>query len=91
MIHTFTVWAEHGCAASLPPETLMHHHILGDLLDGDYLLVTTETALALYEARQLDLVTFGLLNEDVQRDVRDYMRRQIEAKRRGGQGEGVGT
>lgn len=53
--------------------------------------VSTETALALYEAGRLDVWTYGLLNDDVQRDVRDHMRAQVEAKRRGsGSGEGAG-
>lgn len=88
---TFTVWAESGPVTALPPETVIHHHLMGDLLRGDYLLVSTETALALYEAGRLDVWTYGLLNDDVQRDVRDHMRAQVEAKRRGsGSGEGVG-
>ena len=88
---TFTVREGAGTVAALPPETVIHHHLMGDLLRGDYLLVSTETALALYEAGRLDVFTFGMLNDDVQRDVRDHMRRQVEAKRRGnGSGEGVG-
>ena len=88
---TITTWEGLGTVAALPPETVIHHHLMGDLLRGDYLLVSTETALALYEAGRLDVWTYGLLNDDVQRDVRDHMRAQVEAKRRGnGSGEGVG-
>ena len=88
---TFTVWEGLGTVTALPPATVIHHHLMGDLLRGDYLLVSTETALALYEAGRLDVWTYGLLNDDVQRDVRDHMRAQVEAKRRGnGSGEGVG-
>lgn len=52
--------------------------------------ITTKTALALYDAGQLTVLAFGMLSDDVQRDVRDHMRAQIEAKRRGS-GEGVAT
>jgi hypothetical protein len=84
-VTTITVWADTGhTVANLSPADVVRHHRERNLMPADYLLVTSSTAIVLYEAGLLDVRLFGMLADDVQADVRRHMRHGVEARRRVG-------